>query len=247
VTDIRRIALITDFGAAGPYQGQMRLRLSELVPQTPVFDLVADLPPFRPDLGAYLLPALIRDLPLGTLHLCVVDPGVGGDRAALVVEADGNWFVGPDNGLLAIIARRARRARVLRVDWRPERLSDSFHGRDLFAPIAAALAAGRMPAATPLPAGSLVGSGWPNEVSCVLYADGYGNLITGLRADGQDRSSILGACEREIPFARTFCEVPAGTPFWYEDAFGLVEIAVNQGRADRVLGLAPGDAVRMVG
>ena len=104
---IDRIALVTDFGPGGPYVGQLKLRLSELVPGIPVIDLVSDLTPFRSDLAAYFLPALVRDIPNSTLYLCVVDPGVGGERAALAVLADGNWYVGPDNGLLAVVARRA--------------------------------------------------------------------------------------------------------------------------------------------
>jgi S-adenosylmethionine hydrolase len=247
MADARRIALVTDFGVGGPYQGQMRLLLSDLVPQTPVFDLVADLPRFRPDLAAYLLPALVRDVPSGTLYICVVDPGVGGDRAAIAVEADGNWYVGPDNGLLAIVVRRARHVRILRVDWRPERLSESFHGRDLFAPIAAALTLGPPPESAAITPDSLVGAQWPDQLDRILYADQYGNLITGLLASDIPRASFLRVVGRDIVFARTFCEVPKGTAFWYENAFGLVEIAVNQGRADRVLGLAPGDAVRVTG
>jgi S-adenosylmethionine hydrolase len=136
---LRGIALVTDFGDQGPYVGQMELRLTERAPEAQVTRLISDLPPFRPDLAAYLLPALARDVAGPMLYLCVVDPGVGGDRGVLAVEADGNWFVGPDNGLLALVVRRAGRHRVVRVTWRPQGMSASFHGRDLFAPVAAML------------------------------------------------------------------------------------------------------------
>jgi S-adenosylmethionine hydrolase len=243
VVTVRRIALVTDFGPGGPYVGQMRLRLAELAPGTPVVDLVCDLPPFRPDLAAYLLPALVRDVPSGTLYLCVVDPGVGGDRLALSVCADGDLFVGPDNGLLALVARRAADPEVRRVDWRPARLSASFHGRDLFAPVAAVLANGRQPEATRVDLAGMVGSDWPDELPRILYADPYGNLVTGVRSSGLSRQSRVEAGGRALGFARTFCEVPPGEAFWYENAFGMVELAVNQGRADRALGLVPGDPV----
>lgn len=244
---IERIALVTDFGPGGPYVGQMRGLLSHLVPATPVFELVSDLPPFLPRLAAYLLPALARDLPKGTCYVCVVDPGVGGDRLALAVEADGDWFVGPDNGLLAPVVRRASRVRALRVDWRPAWCSQSFHGRDLFAPIAAMLCRGEPMAASAVPVASLVGMDDPDDLAAVVYVDYYGNLITGLRAASLSVDCAILVGPRVLSHGRTFCAVPPGTAFWYENAFGLVELAVCQGRADLVLGLRPGDGFRVVG
>ncbi len=233
-----RIALVTDFGP-GVYVGQVLARLSALVPGVPLIDLVHDLPPFHPDLAAYLLPALVRDLPHRTLYLCVVDPGVGGERAGLVLHAGGDTFVGPDNGLLSLVARRTPGARAARLDWRPAELSHSFHGRDWFAPAAAVLCRGESLALTDLELTSLVGADWPDDLPTVVYCDGYGNLMTGLRAPPSATAEIL-AGGRYLSRARTFCERPAGTAFWYENALGLVELAVNQGRADRLLGLAPG-------
>lgn len=242
---MRQIALITDFGA-GPYVGQVRMRLGALVPGGAVVDLVSDLPPFRPDLAAYLLPALARDLPTGTIYLAVVDPGVGGDRAALALSVGSDWYVGPDNGLLALAARRAPHPALWRIVWRPERLSTSFHGRDLFAPVAAMLWDDRLPGATPISRRQMVGADWPDDLPKVIYVDRYGNLITGLRADQVVGGARFRVGGDELGFAPTFCAVPPGTPFWYENAFGLVELAVNQGRADVRLGLAPGDAVTPV-
>jgi len=242
----RQIALITDFGA-GPYIGQVRLCLGGLVPGVPVVDLVSDLPPFRPDLAAYLVPALARDLPDGLVYLCVVDPGVGGERAALALGVGKDWYVGPDNGLLALVARRAQGPCLLRVAWRPQRLSMSFHGRDLFAPLAAVLCQGQVPDSAPLPLAEMIGADWPDEQARVIYVDRYGNLITGLRSDQIDPASALHAGGQVLQFAPTFCAVPAGTAFWYANAFGLVELAVNQGRADRRLGLGAGDPVAVAG
>ncbi|WP_366760258.1 SAM-dependent chlorinase/fluorinase [uncultured Thiodictyon sp.] len=235
--------LVTDFGA-GIYVGQVMARLSALAPGPPIIDLVHDLPPFRPDLAAYLLPALVRDLPRATLYLCVVDPGVGGERAGLVLAAGGDLFVGPDNGLLSQVARRAVRPRLRRIDWRPPRgASPSFHGRDWFAPVAAALCRGETPALTELDVGTLIGADWADDRPEVVYVDGYGNLMSGLRAQGYPPTAQLIAAGRTLGAARTFCDVPPGQAFWYENALGLVEIAVNQARADVVLGLGPGDPV----
>jgi S-adenosyl-L-methionine hydrolase (adenosine-forming) len=237
---IERIALLTDFGA-GVYVGQIIARLSALIPGLPVIDLVHDLPPFRPDLAAYLLPALVRDMPPATLYLCVVDPGVGGDRLGLVLESTDNLFIGPDNGLLSQVAKRTAWSRPRRIDWQPTSMSNSFHGRDWFAPIAATLCRGETLALTDLEVGVMIGQDWTDQLPAVIYVDGYGNLMSGLLAANYSPTLTLGVADRTLRYARTFCEVPPGEVFWYENALGLIEIAVNQGRADRVLGLGPGD------
>ncbi len=244
-TRIERVALVTDFGA-GIYLGQVMARLSVLSPGLPLIDLVHDLPAFRPDLAAYLLPALIRDMPCGTLYLCVVDPGVGGDRLGLVLEAEGNLFIGPDNGLLSQVARRAQGSRLWRIDWQPRQLSQSFHGRDWFAPVAASLCQGEPLALGELAFGDLFGADWARDLSALVYVDRYGNLMSGLRAGEFSLEDKFTAGGHTLQFSRTFCEVPPGTAFWYENALGLIEIAVNQGRADQVLGLGPGDPVGIV-
>lgn len=239
---IDRIALVTDFGE-GPYVGQMRARLAALASAVPQIDLVHDLPPFRPDLAAYLLPALARDMPRGTLYLCVVDPGVGGDRAALVVQAGDDWLIGPDNGLLAPMAAHADQMRVWRLGWQPQAMSASFHGRDWFAPAAARLCNGQELGLEEIGRADMIGADWPSELQHVLYVDRYGNAMTGLRVPPGSDGYRLPVGSHLIERARTFCEAPVGHPFWYENAFGLVEIAVNQGRADTLLKLSPGERV----
>lgn len=241
---MRNVILVTDFGA-GPYTGQMQLRIKELLPAIDCIDLISDLPPFRPDLAAYLLPALTRDIASGNLYLCIVDPGVGGDREPLAVLADGNWYVGPDNGILSQVVRRAESVWILRPQWRPRWSSESFHGRDLFVPLAARIINEESTNARACGADVLVGSDWPDDLAQVVYTDRYGNLMTGVRAAWVSREHDIGAGGRRLPFARTFCEVADGAGFWYQNAFGLVELAVNRGRADWVLGLEPGDGVEM--
>jgi S-adenosyl-L-methionine hydrolase (adenosine-forming) len=244
---IDRIGLVTDFGSGGPYLGQMRLLLAAALPEIPVVELVSDLSPYAPRLAAYLLPALVAKMPTATLYLCVVDPGVGSDRAVLRARIDGNWLFAPDNGVLAPMLARAGKALLHRVDWRPERLSDSFHGRDLFLPLAISLIRGQPIEAVPLAPEQITGWGWPGELAQVLYLDRFGNLITGLRAEGLSKTTQLRIPGWVLGYARTFCEVPPGTPFWYCNAFGLVEIAVNQGRADALLGLQAGAELEVVG
>ena len=132
----------TDFGWRGPYLGQMRAAVLREAPAVTYVDLMADAPAFRPDLAAYLLAALVGQLARGDVMLAVVDPGVGTDRAPLALEADGIWLIGPDNGLFEIVQRRASVVRPHVIAWRPATLSSSFHGRDLFAPVAARIASG---------------------------------------------------------------------------------------------------------
>ncbi len=168
----------------------------------------------------------------------MVDPGVGGRRDAVVVEADGRRFVGPDNGLFSILWLRARRRRCWRIAWRPARLSPSFHGRDLFAPVAAALATGRasslLKSKKSLDA-VLDGADLPR----VIYIDHYGNAVTGLRFSTEQ--SLLKIKGRTLRFARTFEE--AQGPFWYRNSVGLVEIAVPRASAAKRLKLKVGSRV----
>lgn len=238
------IVLFTDFGLEGPYVGQMKSVLHQRAPGVPAVDLFADAPAFEPRLAAYLLAAYAGEFPAGTVFLCVVDPGVGSERPPVIATADGRFFVGPGNGLFEIVLRRAVRRGLRRIDWLPERLSASFHGRDLFAPVAAMLATGQVVPATEIAIdASLPGAAWPDELARIVYVDRYGNAMTGWRAaaTGADTRVQVGDCV--IRRARTFSDVGPGAAFWYENGNGLVEIAVNRGRAADLLGLSAGTAV----
>lgn len=236
------IALYTDFGIMDPYVGQMHAAIARVAPELRVIDLFHSVPCFDVRAGAYLLPAYASALPEGAVLIGVVDPGVGGARAAVMVRADGRWYVGPDNGLFHIVARRAHELECRVVRWRPPRLSESFHGRDLFAPVAARLARGELPesevASLTPPEGD-----WPDDLAQVLYVDHYGNAVTGLRAGVLRREQHLLVHGRRLAYARVFADVPRGQAFWYENANGLVEIAAHSANAAQRLGLRPGDAV----
>jgi S-adenosyl-L-methionine hydrolase (adenosine-forming) len=235
------IALFTDFGLEGPYTGQMKAVLARDAAGVPVIDLFSDAPAGDAMSGAYLLAAYAAWWPAGTVFLCVIDPGVGSDRAAVIVQADGRWFVGPDNGLFELIARRATALNCWEITWRPLPLSASFHGRDLFAPMAAVLANNESPPGTKRPLGRR--PDWPDDLSWVVYIDRYGNAITGLRASSLPRAARLTAGGRALPRARVFADMPEGEPFWYENSNGLAEIAVNRGRADVLLSIKVGSVV----
>jgi len=243
------IAIFTDFGLEGPYTGQMKAVLHRDAPGVSVIDLCADAPMFDPMASAYLLAALVPALPVGTVVLGVVDPGVGSDRGAVMMEANGRWFVGPDNGLFALIARRAgTAARAFPIFPAPGTVSASFHGRDVFAPAAARLARGEQPDPGSAPDSTLAPAtvdrpDWPDDLAQVVYVDRYGNVMTGLRACALASDAEVIANGRPARRARTFSDVPVGHAFWYENANGLAELAVNQGRADTALGLTVGTPI----
>lgn len=240
------LILFTDYGWQDPYVGQVKSVLAGLAPAVPVIDLLHAVPDFNAHAGAHLLDALARDLPAGAVVLAVVDPGVGGPREAVVVEAGGRFYVGPDNGLLSVLAGRAAQARIWRITWRPERLSDSFHGRDLFAPIAAWIAAGCFPSEKLEEVAALQVNFDLAELPRVLYLDHYGNAWTGIRGTLLEPTSRLQIKGQTLAWRRVFMEAGKGEAFWHVNSSGLVEISVNRGSAAQQLGLQLGDLVRLV-
>ena len=239
------IVLFTDFGLSDPYVGQMHAVFAREAPGVPVIDLFHSVPPFNIRAGAYLLPAYSRDFPPETVFVCVVDPGVGGDRRPLMLRADKRWYVGPDNGLFELVSRRASEHRCHVIRWRPEKLSASFHGRDLFAPVAARLARGETPEADPAELTTPLGAPWPEDLAEIIHIDHYGNAITGLRAKSATTTQEIRVGGEVIPYARVFSEVPPGRVFWYENANGLVEIAIHGGSAAARFDFKSGDPVTL--
>lgn len=237
------IALFTDFGWSDPYVGQVHAMLVSKAPGIPIVDLFHSVPNFDIKAAAYLLPAYVSEFPDETIFLCIVDPGVGGARNPVVVRADNRWYVGPDNGLFAILQRRAKQFESYLIRWRPPQLSASFHGRDLFAPVAAQLAKGEIPAWQP---SSLITADWPDDLPRVIYIDHYGNVITGLRAAGVPAQSRLRVGKRVYANAGVFADVPRGHGFWYANSNGLVEVAVREGSAARKFGIRLGATVTII-
>jgi len=238
------IVLFTDFGTRDPYVGQLKARLAEHAPGQLVVDLLHEVPVFNAHAGAHLLAAFAPVFPPGSVFLAVVDPGVGTPRGALVAAAGGRWFVGPDNGLLSVVTARHADARLWRITWRPEALSATFHGRDLFAQVAAEIARGEFPA------DKLAATERPHvefdagDLARVVYVDHYGNAWTGLRNIARDaRVAVRGSSFRH---AESFGFVGRGEGFWFVNSVGLVELAVNRGSAAGVYGLTVGDPVQLV-
>jgi S-adenosylmethionine hydrolase len=233
------VVLFTDFGPSGPYTGQMEVVLRQIAPNVPVINLLCNAPIADPRLSSYLLAALRYSFPANSVFLAVVDPGVGSERKAVVLHADGQTFVGPDNGLLNTVAVQAKHAQWSEIVWKPEHCSMSFHGRDLFAPVAAKLAINEADGLLqPFERNDL--SDWPQDLAEVIYFDHYGNAMTGLRYHQSFSGKTLIANGIVIKQANTFSAVTEQQAFWYKNSSGLVEIAVNKGRAEQHLALKLG-------
>ncbi len=233
--------LFTDYTLSGPYVGQLHARLHEGTDgRLASIDLMHDAPAFRPDLGAYLLAAVIPHLSAGATVLAVVDPGVGTDRAGLGLWLDGRWVIGPDNGLLAIAAQRAQEVSAYQLPPAEAAASATFHGRDVFAKAAAAVGTTAAVPSGFCPISDWVGRDWAIDWDVVVYQDGFGNLMTGRRVETAPEPARLEIAGCELPRARKFADVSPGEAFWYGNAMGLVEVAVNAGSAAKSLGAGPG-------
>jgi S-adenosylmethionine hydrolase len=245
----RIITLLTDFGTADGYVGEMKGVLASGAAGAALVDIAHDLAPQDVDGARLALARYWRKFPLGTVHLLVIDPGVGGERAALAVESEGRFLVGPDNGALSpALLHAGMRCVSLPI---PAWAAPTFHGRDVFAPAAAALAQGialdalggqaadpvirRTPEATRRDDGSVAG--------VVIAIDRFGNAVTNLMAR---RGGVLAVAGRRIALARTYGDAEPGAPLALVGSSGLVEIAVRDGSAAAELGLARGSAVVLV-
>jgi hypothetical protein len=242
------ITLITDFGTADGYVGEMKGVLLSLVDDVEIVDITHDIPPQDVDRARLTVARVWRRFPKGTIHVVVVDPGVGSTRNALAVSSDDRFLVGPDNGVLSP-ALLTRGARVIELPVSPTAAA-TFHGRDLFAPAAAALARGevldslgvaakepiilRTPEARRADDGSLVGE--------VIAVDHFGNAVTNLIAL---RGGVVEVNGTVVPIRRVYAEAEAGTPVAVVGSTGFVEVAIRDGDAARVLGLARGVPVTL--
>jgi hypothetical protein len=242
------ITLLTDFGTADGYVGEMKAVLISQAPDARLVDITHDIPPQDVESGRLALARVWRRFPAGTIHLAIVDPGVGSTRDAIAVESDGRLLVGPDNGLLspALLVAGARAVRLPI----PSAASPTFHGRDAFAPAAAALATGssldalgaaapepvilRTPEPKRLPDGSLRGE--------VIAVDRFGNAITNLVAV---RGGVLEVGFTTLAVQHTYGDVAPGTALAVVGSTGLIEIAVRDGSAAAMLHLARGSAVTL--
>jgi hypothetical protein len=239
------IVLFTDFGTRDPYVGQVKARIHELAPAQQVVDLLHEAPDYNAHAGAHLIAAFAPNFPPGSVFVCVVDPSVGTERDGVVVTAGGRWFVGPDNGLLSIVAARNPGYKVWRINWKPETASATFHGRDIFAAIAALIAKGEFPEDKLEAKPRLQVEFDAGDLPRIIYIDHYGNAWIGQRASSIPTATRVIAGNAEFRHADTFGAVGKGEGFWFGNSVGLVELALNRGNAAGKLGLRVGDTIQV--
>jgi S-adenosylmethionine hydrolase len=260
------VALLSDFGTQDHYVGAMKGAVLSVCPDAQIVDVVHDLAPHDVEAGSYVLAASVEAFPTGTVFLAVVDPGVGTSRRALAVQTEAHRFVAPDNGLLTHILADHHTARVHAITnaglFRFH-VSPTFHGRDVFGPVAGHLARGMPieevgpmaedPQRLPLPEVRLRGHHeWEGEV---VHVDRFGNLTTNvsdralsemLSNFGGDPTEVVVVVEGAVlPLVRTYGDVSEGEPCALVGSSRRLEIAIHGGNAARILGAARGAAVRI--
>jgi S-adenosylmethionine hydrolase len=255
------ITLTTDFGSASPYVAAMKGVILSVNPAVAIHDLSHAIPPQDVKHAAQFLAGGVPFYPPKTIHVCVVDPGVGSDRAILLAEAGGQVLLAPDNGCLTeVLAALSDRPVVRRVAerrfWRPT-VSATFHGRDIFAPVAAHLSLGVPPADMGPVATAWVTLSPPemrkglNQVAGeVMFVDGFGNLITNIPAESVTRQpgglKIGKDWRTRFSWVRTYSDAAPGTVVALVSSDGRLELAVAQGNAAKVLHATVGTGVTLV-
>ena len=242
------VTLLTDFGTADGYVAEMKGVLATGARDTTILDISHDIPPHDIDAGRLALARYWKRFPEGTIHVAVVDPGVGTARDALAVESQRRYLIGPDNGILSP-ALLAPGARVVRLSI-PPTASATFHGRDVFAPAAVHLALGQAFDALGAPVAEPIVRRTPEPRRAadgsvegqVVTIDRFGNAITNLLGV---RGGTVTAGGRDVPVTHTYADVPPGAAMALVGSSGLLEIAVRDGSAAETLGLTRGAPVRL--
>ena len=257
------ISLTTDFGLKDPFVGVMKGQVLRHFPAARIVDLTHDVLAHWPAEAGFWIARSFRYFPPGTVHVAVVDPGVGSAREIAVVETEGHLFLAPDNGLLASVVEQTQAGVVLRrLEARVLRTlalhkpSATFHGRDIFAPLAAEVAAGRLaPAGLGTPVAELI-PGWIEEpvVSAgqvsgvVVTIDHFGNLITNIDGSllGAIAHPVVRVAGREVPLRRTYADVRPGEYLALVNSFGVLEVARAEQSAASGLGIDRGAPVSVL-
>jgi S-adenosyl-L-methionine hydrolase (adenosine-forming) len=253
------ITITTDFGHQGPFVGVMKGCILTRFPEARIVDLTHEILVHWPAEAGFWLARAYSYFPPATVHVAVVDPGVGTSRDIIVVGAGGHYFIAPDNGLLAPVVARARDALIVRLSAAQlahigiQRPSATFHGRDIFAPVAAELAAGRCePPALGERVETLVPA-WVDEpavearsvTGVVIAIDHFGNLITNIDAGliERFRLPLVHAGSHAFPLLRTYGDTRPGEYLALVNSFGVIEIARAENSAAEGLGLSRGAPV----
>lgn len=251
---MRPITLTTDFGLTDWFVGTMKGVIASIAPEIRVIDITHGIEPGDIVGGAFALAAATKFFPEGTIHVAVVDPGVGSARLAVAAQCSGQIFVAPDNGLLSLVVPEgAGDVRIHRIE--NERLflhpvSRTFHGRDVFAPVAAHLSRGLPLSEVGSPTSTIVRLALPGKrettdgfLGEVVYVDRFGNAITSISETSRACRVVELADGTRMPVAGCYADVPVGAPVAIFGSSGRLEIAINGGDAARTLGLRRGTRI----
>lgn len=258
------ITLLSDFGLSDPYVAEMKAIILSIHPRVFIVDITHNITKFNIRVGAFVLASAAPYFSARSIHVAVVDPGVGTKRRAIIVETKRSYYVGPDNGLVMLAAQREGIRHVYHVNnpqYMLPRISRTFHGRDIFAPVAAHLAKGSPPSefgpeikdysfpefAKPrVRKGCLIGE--------VLYIDDFGNVVTNLlekdlkKMDMHDECALCVRLNDKMLTLRlcsAYGQVPAGTPLAIIGSSDFLEVSVNQGSASRMFKVKIGDSLQV--
>jgi S-adenosyl-L-methionine hydrolase (adenosine-forming) len=251
------ITLLTDFGVADHYVAAMKGVILGICPRARLIDITHQITPFSIHEAAYTLAQAWQYFPKGTVHLAVVDPGVGSERRAMAAELNGHRFVAPDNGLLTLVLAAQHKPKIREITERlyfRKPVSNTFHGRDIFAPVAAHLASGLALARVGKPlADPIIGDfAKPTQLTetqwrgTVLSVDTFGNIITnfawaGFHAITQRKFSLKLATKTLTKYNATYNSAATNKPFVIRGSSDYLEVSVNKINAAALLRVAPGD------
>jgi S-adenosylmethionine hydrolase len=254
------ISLLSDFGYKDPYVAEMKAVIISINPQARIIDLTHEIEKFSIRMGAYALTSAAPYFPPRTIHVAVVDPGVGTKRRPIIVETSRSLYVGPDNGLLMLAAHKEKITNIYAIEntkYMMHNVSNTFHGRDIFAPAAAHLSTGIKPSdfgpaihdyvfpefvKPETKQGDLTGE--------VLHIDDFGNIISNILAEDLERAGFhegdslvvtVGRKTLNLLFCSAYGQIPAGSPLALIGGSSFLEVAVNQGSASAVFGAKVGE------
>ncbi len=261
---LRKIAtLTTDFGLKDPYVAEMKAVMLNICPKTTIIDITHEIEKFNIQMGAYVLASAVPYFPKGSVHVAVVDPGVGTQRHPILIQTNHGFFVGPDNGVLVLAAEKQGITCVYELS-NPQlmlpRVSNTFHGRDIFAPAAAHLLNGVKPAdfgpkvdeaAKPEFAKTTLRNGFLSGQ--VLHVDGFGNIITNITKKEVGQIHLKGELNVELRnsrlklrFCKTYGEIKSLEPLALIGSHGFLEIALNKANAAAKFKTELGDSVTIL-
>ena len=255
------IALITDYGVKDPYVAQIKAVILRYRDDTVIIDVTHEVEAFNELEAAFLLKTYVGHMPPGTIHLCVIDPGVGAGRRGIILSTRrGDIFIGPDTGFMVPAAEELRldKAYIIDESKLPPRRSETFHGRDVFAHVAGLLVSGRSPedigietenySSISIPQPEIIGK---RVEAIVMHVDRFGNLVTNLSPSMLERVGGLGdsfrvryhSGEVSCRWVKAYGMVGVGEPLLVEGGTGYIEFSVNRGDAAKLTGLKPGDRI----